>query len=131
MRKWRWVLGILALVLFVAYRVWTSDEFQKEFFPERYWVSEVERLESRVSLYETLLASTWLELREMRTTLATDAARLELWMKDPRLVDAFVEQRLKEIEQKTKELDWLATERDQAERELERARVQLAIVRGR
>jgi len=66
----------------------------------------------------------------MRMNLETDAVQVQLWTKNPRTVDAFVEHRLKEIEQKTKELDWLAAQPDQAEKELEHARVRLANVRG-
>lgn len=121
----------IALVGLAAYFIWTDDLFQKRYFPQRYWESEVARLERTVSGYERFLAWERLELAKNKMTLEADIGQVLVTVSDPAAREVLVNSRVQEITETVDLIALTESELAKARLDLQEAKRQLALVESR
>lgn len=124
------IIGLSLLLVFGACRTWNDNSFQKRFFPQRYWASEVKRLESREALLEGLVRWNAIELAKSRMTLDADVAQFNVLVSDPRVRQAYV-QKIEKMHETAEFVRLLEADLAKVREELTTARSELARAQGR
>lgn len=125
------IIGLSLILVFGAYRTWNDDGFQMRFFPQRYWASEVERLESREAFLEGLVRWNAIELAKSRMTLEADVAQFSVLVSDPRARQAYVQSKIDKMHQTAEFVKLLEADLAKVREELASARRELSRAQGR
>lgn len=69
------VAAFCIVVIISVYYIWNSDSFQREVFPEKYWIQRIVDLEFLIKVDEMMIRHGVLEFEKAKMTTETDIAQ--------------------------------------------------------